>query len=221
MTCDRLLLFIGRHAARGAVPAARVASGRHGGPDAGLGPHPRRHHGERGRVHGGAQPSRCSSARRDGPGVVVWVGVFTAIFAAYIAITQNDIKKVIAYSTISPARLHVRGSRASAPGWRHLLPVHPRLLQGPPVPLRRLGHPRHGRRAGHAQDGRAGARRSPSPSDHARRRRWRWWASSPSPASGPRTRSSARPSRAATTSSGRRARRGVPHGLLQRSASSS
>ena len=33
--------------------------------------------------------------------VVMIVGIFTSIFAAYIAITQNDIKKVIAYSTIS------------------------------------------------------------------------------------------------------------------------
>jgi NADH-quinone oxidoreductase subunit L len=33
--------------------------------------------------------------------VVMVVGIFTAIFASYIAITQNDIKKVIAYSTIS------------------------------------------------------------------------------------------------------------------------
>ena len=33
--------------------------------------------------------------------VVMVVGTFTAIYAAYIAITQNDIKKVIAYSTIS------------------------------------------------------------------------------------------------------------------------
>jgi NADH-quinone oxidoreductase subunit L len=33
--------------------------------------------------------------------VVMIIGIFTAIFAAYIAITQNDIKKVIAYSTIS------------------------------------------------------------------------------------------------------------------------
>jgi len=33
--------------------------------------------------------------------VVMAVGIFTSIFAAYIAITQNDIKKVIAYSTIS------------------------------------------------------------------------------------------------------------------------
>jgi NADH-quinone oxidoreductase subunit L len=33
--------------------------------------------------------------------VVMIVGIFTAILSAYIAITQNDIKKVIAYSTIS------------------------------------------------------------------------------------------------------------------------
>ncbi|HZL63999.1 MAG TPA: NADH-quinone oxidoreductase subunit L, partial [Thermoleophilia bacterium] len=33
--------------------------------------------------------------------VVMIIGTFTAIYAAYIAMTQNDIKKVIAYSTIS------------------------------------------------------------------------------------------------------------------------
>jgi len=33
--------------------------------------------------------------------IVMIVGAFTAIYAAYIAITQNDIKKVIAYSTVS------------------------------------------------------------------------------------------------------------------------
>src|SRR5439155_11652832 len=33
--------------------------------------------------------------------VVAVVGAFTAIFAATIGITQNDIKKVLAYSTIS------------------------------------------------------------------------------------------------------------------------
>jgi NADH-quinone oxidoreductase subunit L len=35
------------------------------------------------------------------PGVVAWVGVLTALFAATIAVAQNDIKKVLAYSTVS------------------------------------------------------------------------------------------------------------------------
>ncbi|MFT3783924.1 MAG: NADH-quinone oxidoreductase subunit L [Nibricoccus sp.] len=33
--------------------------------------------------------------------VVMWIGVITAVYAALCAITQNDIKKVLAYSTLS------------------------------------------------------------------------------------------------------------------------
>ena len=39
--------------------------------------------------------------------VVAVIGALTAFFAATIGIAQNDIKKVLAYSTISPAWLHV------------------------------------------------------------------------------------------------------------------
>ena len=35
------------------------------------------------------------------PDVIAWVGVVTALFAATIAVAQNDIKKVLAYSTVS------------------------------------------------------------------------------------------------------------------------
>jgi NADH-quinone oxidoreductase subunit L len=33
--------------------------------------------------------------------VVSWVGAFTAVFAALIAVAQNDIKRILAYSTVS------------------------------------------------------------------------------------------------------------------------
>jgi NADH-quinone oxidoreductase subunit L len=33
--------------------------------------------------------------------IVTWVGAFTAIFAATIAVAQNDIKRILAYSTVS------------------------------------------------------------------------------------------------------------------------
>jgi NADH-quinone oxidoreductase subunit L len=33
--------------------------------------------------------------------VITWVGAFTAIFAAFIAVAQNDIKRILAYSTVS------------------------------------------------------------------------------------------------------------------------
>ena len=35
------------------------------------------------------------------PDLIAWVGVGTALLAATIAVSQNDIKKVLAYSTIS------------------------------------------------------------------------------------------------------------------------
>jgi NADH-quinone oxidoreductase subunit L len=48
--------------------------------------------------------ARCTPLFSDAPGaqlVVAGIGGFTAIFSALIALTQNDLKRVLAYSTIS------------------------------------------------------------------------------------------------------------------------
>ena len=76
----------GRDGQVGAVPAAHLAARRHGGPDAGLGADPCRHHGDGRRLHGGAavaavraradraRPSSPSSARppRSSPRPSAW-----------------------------------------------------------------------------------------------------------------------------------------------------
>src|SRR5437899_12605227 len=55
--------------------------------------------------------------------VVAVTGGFTAIFAATIAITQNDIKRVVAYSTVSQLGYMIMacGLGAYAAGMYHLL----------------------------------------------------------------------------------------------------
>ena len=91
----------GRHGQVGAVPAAHLAAGRHGGADAGLRPHPCRHHGDGGRVHGGAALAavRAGAARADlrhlhrrDDGV---------LRRDRSRLVQNDIKRIVAYSTCS------------------------------------------------------------------------------------------------------------------------
>ena len=87
--------------------------------------------------------------------VVLIVGAITAFFAATVGLVQNDIKRVIAYSTCSQlgymfVRLRRRRLRR-----RDVPSVHARVLQGAAVPWRRLGDPRHASRAGHAPHGRA------------------------------------------------------------------
>ena len=84
-----------------ADPALRLAARRHGRPDAGLGADPRRHHGHRRRLHGGALerplPARAGDRRWSSRSSAR----STALFAATIGLAQNDIKKVLAYSTVS------------------------------------------------------------------------------------------------------------------------
>ena len=121
--------------------------------------------------------------------MIAIIGAVTALFAATIAVAQNDIKKVLAYSTVSQLGYMFLAIGSGVYVGRHLPHGHPRLLQGAAVPRLRLGHPRHGRRAGHAAHGRA----AQAHADHRRhvhrrlaghRRR-----AARSPASGRRTRS--------------------------------
>jgi NADH-quinone oxidoreductase subunit L len=104
--------------------------------------------------------ARCNPIFGKAPEVMVVVaaiGIFTAILAASIAFTQTDIKRVLAYSTLS--QLGYMFASLGVGAWTaaifHLMSS--RLLQGAALPGLRLRDPRRGRRAGHAQDGRSGS----------------------------------------------------------------
>ena len=88
------------------------------------------------------------------------------------------------------ARLHVSGLRRRGLLGGHLPSRHPRLLQGPALPRRRLRHPRPRRRAGHAQDGRPAHEAARHLLDHDRGRLRHRRHSFPSPASSRKTPSS-------------------------------
>ena len=79
------------------------------------------------------------------------IGATTAFFAATVGLVQNDIKRVIAYSTCSQLGLHVRGGGRGRLFGGDVPPVHPRLLQGDAVPWRGVGHHGDAPRAGHAE----------------------------------------------------------------------
>ncbi|MBI2189841.1 MAG: NADH-quinone oxidoreductase subunit L [Acidobacteria bacterium] len=55
--------------------------------------------------------------------IVAWVGAFTALLAAVLACVQNDIKRVLAYSTVSQLSYMMAaiGAGFSAAGFLHLL----------------------------------------------------------------------------------------------------
>ena len=86
---------------------------------------------------------------------VAWVGAITALLAATVAIVQNDIKRVLAYSTISQLGYMFLAVGVGAYTAAHVPHDHARVLQGAAVPRRGLGHPRPARRTGHALHGRA------------------------------------------------------------------
>ena len=137
--------------------------------------------------------------------IVAAIGIFTAILAASIAMTQTDIKRVLAYSTLSQLGYMFAALGVGRLHGGDLPPDDPRLLQGPAVPRLGIGDPRRPRGAGHAPDGRALEEDPDHLRDDARSARSRSPAFRRWPASSPRTRSSARRSSSASRGSGRSA----------------
>src|SRR5206468_12254285 len=56
--------------------------------------------------------------------VVTWIGAITALFAALIAVAQTDIKRILAYSTVSQLGYMLMGLGVGgvAVGMFHLIP---------------------------------------------------------------------------------------------------
>ena len=181
----------------GAVPAPRLAARRDGGPDAGLRAHPRRHDGRRpastcSRARSGSSRSRPTCWRWSR-----WIGAFTALLAALLACVQTDIKRVLAYSTVSQLGYMMAAIGAGFAAARLPAPAHARRLQGAALPRRRRRHPRrrHQRHLRHGRASRGACRRRRSCSSSAR---CRSPASRSSPGSCPRKRCSAPSGRAAS-----------------------
>ncbi len=86
-------------------------------------------------------------------GVVAIIGAATALFAASIGMVQHDIKRVLAYSTISQLGYMFLGCGVGGLLRRGVPPDDACLLQGAAVSRRRLCYPRTQRRAGHARHG--------------------------------------------------------------------
>ena len=59
--------------------------------------------------------------------IVVWVGVFTAFYAAAVACAQSDIKRVLAFSTISQIAFMMVALGVSLPGEHAVLDNHAQL----------------------------------------------------------------------------------------------
>ena len=117
----------------GAASAVRLAAGRHGRPDAGQRADPRGDHGDRRRVHDRAHERRLS-AGADGAGRGGHGRRVTAIFAATMGLVQNDIKRVLAYSTVSQLGYMFLALRRGRVHRRHLPPDDARVLQGAALP---------------------------------------------------------------------------------------
>ena len=66
--------------------------------------------------------------------IVAVIGALTAIVSACIGLVQNDIKRVLAYSTVSQLGLHVPGGGRRGVRRGDVPPDHARVLQGAALP---------------------------------------------------------------------------------------
>ena len=144
-----------------AIPAARLVAGRDGRSDAGLRPDPRRDDGGGRRLHAGAgrfsHSSLAGRARASSPGSAP----SPPCMAALMATQQNDIKRILAYSTLSQLGYMVMavGLASGEAAMFHLF-THA-VLQGAALPRRRLDHHHAASRAKHLENGRRCAQRLP------------------------------------------------------------
>ena len=156
-----------------AVPAARLAARFDGRPDADLRADPRGDDGDGRHLHGGAHVAAVRAVATRRCRFVLVIGAITALFMGFLGIIQNDIKRVVAYSTLSQLGYMTVALGASAYSVGGVPPDDARVLQGAAVPRRRLGDHRHAPRPGHAQDGRPAQVHADHLDHVAARARWR------------------------------------------------
>ena len=149
-------LVPGGHREVGAASPLRLAARRDGGPHAGLGPDPRRDHGDGGGLHGGPlRPALQSCPAHDGGG-----GVDRRAHGGLRRHHRPGPDRHQAGRGLLDdlaARLYVPGMRGGGLRGGDLSSDDPCLLQGASLPRGGVGHPRPLGRAGPPQDGRAPA----------------------------------------------------------------
>ncbi len=149
-----LLVFCGPMGKSAQVPLHVWLPDAMEGPTPGVRAHPRGDDGGGGRVPARADHLPRGAGARRGE-VIGWIGIITSVLAALMATQQSDIKRVLAYSTLSQLGYMICASGLLGGRGGDVPPVHARVLQGAVVPRRGCDHPRAAPRAEHVEDGRS------------------------------------------------------------------